>query len=120
MKGDESFIPGENQFAQVIFYPILPNGKPYSKRYVADVDQETGTFVPDGAMRTGMPPGKYQAVVYLRDKKKNDLFNGKFDEDRSTFIFDVDEETEEIVIDLDNPPADTRPPAPPPVKYVTD
>ena len=120
MKGDASFIPEEGQYAQVIFYPILPGGRPYSKRYVADIDQTTGTFVPDGAMRTGMPPGKYRAVVYLRDKKKNDLFNGKFDEDRSTFVFNVDEKTEEIVIDLDNPPVAIAAPSPPPANYVNE
>ncbi len=47
-----------------------------------------------------MPPGKYRVAVELM-KKKKDQFGGKFDTIRSPFVFDVDGQTKEIVIDLD-------------------
>ncbi len=78
----------------------MKNGKQPTKTYYADVDQETGTFVPDGPQKMGMPPGKYRVVVALMQKKV-DLFDGKFDEQQSPFIVDIDEDTSEIIIDLD-------------------
>ncbi len=114
MKGEESFVPVPGEYIQVIFVPMPADGKPYNKHYVADVDQFTGTFVPDGAMRTGMPPGRYRAAVHVLDDNKKDIFRGKFDENRSTFVFDVDADTEEIVIDLDHPPATIPSPRPVP------
>jgi hypothetical protein len=71
--------------------------------YCADVDQDTGTFVPDGAQKKGMPPGKYRVALQLK-KKRVDLWNGRFDGENSPFVFDIDEDTEEIVIDLDDAP----------------
>ena len=50
-----------------------------------------------------MPPGKYRVAVELM-KKKKDQFGGKFNEDKSPFVVEVDSKTPEIVIDLDNPP----------------
>ena len=53
--------------------------------------------------KKGMPPGKYRvAVEYKRNKR--DVFQGKFDENRSPFGFEVDSRTAELVIDLDGPP----------------
>ena len=37
--------------------------------------------------------------------EKKDVFNNKFNELDSPYIFDMDEDTDEIVIDLDEPPA---------------
>jgi hypothetical protein len=103
LKGGQAFIPNEGEFIQVIFVPIRPDGKPPGDHYVADVDQTTATFVPDGKNRKGMPPGKYRVAVELMMKK--DLLGGKFDAVNSPFVFDVDSGTKEIVIDLDKPPA---------------
>jgi len=103
LKGGEEFVPEEGQNIQITFVPILPDGKPPHRHYYADVNQETGEFVPDGPDKKGMPPGRYRVAVELMQKKK-DLFNGRFDQELSPFIFDVDEDTEEIVIDLDKPP----------------
>ena len=73
--------------------------------YAADVNQDTGVFRPDGPMRTGMPPGKYRVALELLDAKKKDVFEGKFDAEQSPFIFDFDDDGDEVVIDLDSPPA---------------
>jgi hypothetical protein len=102
LKGGEPFIPDEvdDEALQVTFVPILPDGKPPSSYYFAAVNQETGTFVPSGAMGKGMPPGKYRVAVELMRKKK-DLLKGKFGLENSPFIFEVDANTSEIVIDLD-------------------
>jgi hypothetical protein len=105
LKGGEPFIPEEGQNIQITFVPITKDGKPAKRTYYADVDQETGIFVPDGAQKNGMPPGKYRVAVALM-KKKVDLFNGKFDEQQSPFVVDVDEDTTEIIIDLDKTAAE--------------
>jgi hypothetical protein len=54
---------------------------------------------PDGK---GIPPGKYRlALEHL--KKKQDLFRGAFDGDRSPIVREVTNNSQEILIDLDNP-----------------
>ena len=67
------------------------------------MDQTAGTFQPAGKNGRGMPPGKYRVAVELMKKKKDQL-RGKFDAEKSPFVFEVDAKTAEIVIDLDNPP----------------
>jgi hypothetical protein len=103
LKGGQPFIPKEGEFIEITFVPIPPDGKPPADFYYADVDQTTGTFQPAGKNRKGMPPGKYRVAVELM-KKKKDQFRGKFDAEKSPFVFDVDSRTAEIVIDLDKPP----------------
>jgi hypothetical protein len=103
LKGGEDFVPADGEYIQITFVPIPQDGKPAMDYYYADVDQDTGTFWPAGKTRKGMPPGTYRVAVELM-KQKKDLFGGKFDAAKSPFVFDVDEDTAEIVIDLDEPP----------------
>ena len=102
LKGGQPFIAPEGEFIHVTFVPIPPDGKPATDYYYAEVDQTTGTFRPAGKDLKGMPPGKYRVAVELM-KKKKDQFGGKFDTQKSPFVFDVDGGTKEIVIDLDKP-----------------
>lgn len=103
LQSGQALIPKSGEFVQVIFVPIMPEGQVPSDHYVALVDQEAGTFVPAGKNRKGMPPGKYRVAVELLQNRK-DQFGGKFDTVQSPFVVDVDPTTQEIVIDLDNPP----------------
>jgi hypothetical protein len=103
LKGGQPFVPEEGEFIQIEFVPILPGGEPPPNFYVAVVDQTNGTFHPAGAELRGMPPGKYRVAVELM-KNRNDELGGKFDAENSPFVVDVDATTEEIVIDLDQPP----------------
>ncbi len=100
LKGGQPFIPPEGEFIHVTFVPIPPDGQPATDYYYAEVDQATGTFRSAGKDLKGMPPGKYRVAVELM-KKKKDLFRGQFDAVNSPFVFDVDGQTKEIVIDLD-------------------
>ena len=102
LKGGQPFIPPEGEFIEITFVPIPPDGKPATNYYYAEVDQKTGTFRPAGRDYKGMPPGKYRVAVELM-KKKKDQFGSKFDQVKSPFVFDVDDRTKEIVIDLDKP-----------------
>jgi hypothetical protein len=102
LKGGQPYIPPEGEYIEITFVPILPDGKPAPDYYYAEVDQTTGTFRPAGKDLKGMPPGKYRVAVELM-KKKKDKLGGKFDTMRSPFVFDVDDQTKEIVIDLDKP-----------------
>ena len=56
-----------------------------------------------GADLTGIPRGKYRVAV-THERKKKDLFNGLYDVENTRYVFDIDSSTQEIVIDLDNPP----------------
>jgi hypothetical protein len=87
----------------VTFVPILPDGKPPADHYFAEYNTADGTFQSSGKDKKGMPPGKYRvAVEYKRNKQ--DVFGGKYDENQSPYVFDVDSGTQELVIDLDHPP----------------
>jgi hypothetical protein len=104
VKGGENFVTPEGQHLQIEFVPIPEDGKPPKMYYWAEVDQETGEFRPDGPMKTGMPPGKYRVALVLMDKKKKDIFGGKFNTEHSPYIFEVDADTDELIVDLDDPP----------------
>ncbi|MDB5335509.1 MAG: hypothetical protein JWN70_1128 [Planctomycetaceae bacterium] len=106
LKGGDSFSAkvDEGEALQITYVPILPDGKPPSDHYYCDVDQDSGVFMPSGKNGKGMPAGKYRVAIELK-KKKKDLFGGKFNDEQSPFIFDVDGSTKEIVIDLDEIPA---------------
>jgi hypothetical protein len=103
IKDGTILVPEDGEHIQVEFVPILPGGKPPSMQYWGGVDQESGIFWPDGPMKKGMPPGKYRVSIALIRNKKDQL-HGKFDPAISPFIFDIEDETEEIELDLDNPP----------------
>jgi hypothetical protein len=103
LKGGQPFVPSEGELIEITFVPIPPDGKPPADYYYADVDQTAGTFKPAGKNGKGMPPGKYRVAAELMKKKKDQL-RGKFDAEKSPFVFEVDSKTSEIVIDLDNPP----------------
>jgi len=105
LKGGKVFVPAEGELLQITFVPILPNGQPSRDHYYADVDQGTGIFMPAGKDRRGMPPGFYRVAVELMKKKKDQL-GGRFDAEQSPYIFEVDQTTDLIEIDLDNPPVD--------------
>jgi hypothetical protein len=103
LKGGQPLVAKEGEHIEVTFVPIPPDGKPPADYYFADTDQATGTFRPAGKNGKGMPPGKYRVAVEVMKKKKDQL-GGKFDAERSPFVFDVDAGTRELVLDLDAPP----------------
>jgi hypothetical protein len=104
LKGGEEYIPEEDEYIQITFVPIPEDPRELAKDYYwADVDQDTGTFAAAGKDRKGLPPGRYRVAVELM-KKKKDLLGGKYDPEKSPFVFDIDPDSEEIVIDLDEPP----------------
>jgi hypothetical protein len=101
--GGQPLLPKEDESVRVTFVPILPDGKPPSDHYFAEYNRGDATFQAAGKDKKGLPPGKYRVAVEYK-KNKQDTFGGKFDENRSPFVFDVDSRTPEIVIDLDHPP----------------
>jgi hypothetical protein len=103
MKDGQPLVPKEGESIRVTFVPILPDGKPPADHYHAEFNRTDATFVSAGKDKQGMPPGKYRVAVEYK-KNKQDVFGGKFDENKSPFVFDVDSRTSEIVVDLDHPP----------------
>ncbi len=102
-KGGAPFLPGKDEFVRVTFVPILPDGKRAEDYYVAQYHREDGTFEAAGKDLRGLPPGKYRVAIEL-DRHRADLLKGRFDADRSPFVYDIDAATGEITIDLDRPP----------------
>jgi hypothetical protein len=103
IKDGGRFVPNEGRLIQVTFVPIPSNGEPVRDHYYADVDQTTGTFIPAGKDGRGMPAGKYRVAVQIINKRSDEL-KGKFDQEKSPFVFDVDSNSNEFVLDLDKPP----------------
>lgn len=103
IKDGSQFVPDIDQYIQVTFIPILPNGAPPLDLYYADVDQDTGVFMPAGKDKQGMPPGKYRVAVEIT-KNKKDMLKGRFDTENTPYIVEVDAGSDDIEIDLDHPP----------------
>jgi hypothetical protein len=103
VRGGQPLLPKEDESVRVTFVPMLPDGKPPSDHYFAEFNPADATFQSAGKDKKGMPPGKYRVAVEYKQKRR-DVFGGKFDENRSPFVFDVDSGTPEIMIDLDHPP----------------
>ena len=103
-KGGVPFLPGKDEFVRVTFVPVFPDGKRVEDYYVAQYNGQDGTFQVAGKDLRGMPPGKYRVAGEL-DRHRSDQLKGKYNADRSPFVYDVDAATKEIVIDLDRPPA---------------
>ena len=101
VKGGVPFLPGKDEFVRVTFVPADQERPP--DYYVAQYNREDGTFEVAGKDLRGMPPGRYRVAIEL-DRRRSDLLKGKFDAERSPFVYDVDGATTEIVIDLDRPP----------------
>ncbi len=89
----------EGEQLNVVFVPILPDGKPPKDHYWAIYNPDDGTFWAAGKDKEGLPPGKYRVAV-AHKKNRQDLLNGAYDENNSKFVFDIDSESTEITIDL--------------------
>jgi predicted small lipoprotein YifL len=101
VKGGEDFTPdtAEGEGLQVCFIPIAADSSPPKNWYAAQVDQSTGYFVASGGEGKGMPKGKYRVMVELK-KNRKDLLGGKFDALNSPYEFEVDENSELMVVDI--------------------
>jgi hypothetical protein len=100
VKGGAPFTVLEPEFVRVTFFPVTPQGVAPLNTYIAAFNAADGTFRAVGPDGKGIPPGKYRIAIEHARKRK-DLFNGAFDGDRSPFVFDIDSNTKEIVLDLD-------------------
>jgi hypothetical protein len=70
--------------------------------YAATVNPDDASFQVAGKDGKGVPPGKYRVVVeHLRQKK--DLLKGEFDALKSPFVFDIDQRTGELTLDVARP-----------------
>jgi hypothetical protein len=101
VKGGTPFTVPDTEYVRVTFFPVTADGKPPKNTYAATYNGADGTFRAVGPDGKGVPPGKYRIAVAHEGKRRNDLFRGAYDGDRSPFVFDVDARSGEIVIDLD-------------------
>ena len=102
VQGGEPFRPAAGEIVRVMFVPQLGEGEVVKDYYMAEFHPADGTFQVVGKDGRGMPPGKYRITIeYL--KKRNDVFNGAFDEDHSPFVREINASTPELTLDLSNP-----------------
>ena len=102
VKDGEDFVPEEDENLQVCFIPIAKDLSPPRNWYAAEVDPATGSFYAAGGEKKGMPPGRYRVMVELKRNRK-DVLGGKFDSQNSPYIFDVDDNSELMVVDIAKP-----------------
>lgn len=100
IKDGKNFVPEEGENLKIVFCPMTPDGKPPRNIYLADVNQKTGAFVAMGPHKKGLPPGKYRVAMELL-KKKKDIFQDKYTIENSPFVFDIDDKSKPITVDLD-------------------
>ena len=100
VKGGAAFTVPADDFVRVTFVPVSSDGKNATTCYIADFNNQEGTFKALGADLAGIPKGKYQITV-AHERKRKDLFKGAYDVGKSPFVFDINSISEEIVIDLD-------------------
>ncbi len=93
----------EKEFVRVTFFPVTTNGRPPTNTYIAAYDPEDGTFEAVGPDGHGIPPGKYRIAIE-HNRQKKDLLRGAYDGDHSPFVFEVDANTKELVLDMDKTP----------------
>ena len=100
VKGGAPFTVPEGEHVRVTFFPVTTDGRPPANTYASVFNGADGTFRAVGPDGRGVPPGKYRVAVE-HEAKRRDKLRGRFDGDRSPFVFDIDSKTGEIVIDLD-------------------
>lgn len=103
LKGGQPFHTAEGQGLRLTFIPLEISGERYDS-YPAIYNGEEGTFEVTGKDGTGLPPGKYRVGFELM-KKREDQFKGRYLGGRSPYTCEVHSSGDEVVIDLDNPPA---------------
>ena len=102
VKDGEDYIPDEEENLQVCFIPIAADMSPPRNWYAAEVDPATGSFYASGGEKKGMPAGKYRVMIELKRNRK-DVLGGKFDSQNSPYVFDIDEKSELMVVDIAKP-----------------
>jgi hypothetical protein len=103
VKDGVPFTPSEDEVFRVLFVPIPKDGEEVKDVFAAQFNKKDGTFQVAGKDLKGMPPGKYRVAFEFRTK--GERLKGKLDTENSPYIFDVDSSTQEILIDLEKPPA---------------
>ena len=103
VKAGAPFVVPEDDFVRVTFVPVLENGQNPKTCYIAEYNNQEGTFKALGPNLRGIPKGKYRIAV-AHERRRRDLFQGAYDVEKSPFVFDIDSGTPEVVLDLDNPP----------------
>jgi hypothetical protein len=104
LKNGTAFTVPEDDFVRVTFVPVSEDGKNPLTCYIADYDNKAGTFKALGPDLAGIPKGKYRITVE-HERKKTDLFKGAYDLKNSPFVFDINSNNQQLVLDLSKPPA---------------
>ena len=89
----------EGESLQVCFIPVEQDLSSPKNGYTAQVDQSTGYFIASGVDGKGLPQGEYRVKVELK-KNSKDVLDGRFDAVKSPYVFDIDEKSEPMVVDI--------------------
>ena len=101
VKGGAPYTVPDGDTVRLTFYPVTDDGSNPKNTYIAQYDNKKGTFKAYGPDGKGILPGKYLiGLEHLR--KRKDLLGGAYDGDHSQFVFDINDKSKDIVIDLDS------------------
>ena len=100
IKGGQPYLLPEGQGFRIFFMPENTSGTRYDS-YSAAYDPEDGSFLVTGKDGRGLPPGKYQVDIQLRQGKE-DLLGGKL----PPVPLEITPDNKALVIDLDTTPFD--------------
>jgi hypothetical protein len=95
IKGGQPYLLPEGQGFRIFFMPEDTSGTRYDS-YSAAYDPEDGSFLVTGKDGRGLPPGKYQVDIQLRQGKE-DLLGGRL----PPVPLEITRDNKELVIDLD-------------------
>jgi hypothetical protein len=102
LKNGEPFHPPGDDTLRVTLMPISEDGSRARDWYVASYYLEDGTFRVRGNDGKGMPPGKYRVLVE-QIRNRNDVLKGAFFAEKSPFVREIRNGSDEITIDLGKP-----------------
>jgi hypothetical protein len=101
LKNGVPFTVPEDDIFRMALVPLAEGARDV---YPVVFKREDGTFWVGGKDLKGMPPGKYRVVFDYKPGEGNKSPLRK-DIDDDDYIYDVDKNTKEIVVDLERPPA---------------
>lgn len=96
-----SVTPTEAQLGalQLRFIELDPNGVPTGRSYSANAKPD-GSFNVLGIGGRGLPPGRYRIAVYQYDPYPEDKLGGRFSEERSPIVRQIEASGDLGVIEL--------------------
>jgi hypothetical protein len=103
VKSGQPFLTQAGEGMRITFVPTDGSRNGRWDSYPALYHAEDGSFEVTGKDGRGLPPGDYRVSLEWL-KNRNDLFKGAFGQANSPIVCQVDGDTDEVLIDIDQYP----------------